>query len=217
MTNFNLSQTPKYTRWVALLEENGLDVHDVKEVYTKVRAADDMLFALVELDATTPEGHKIPPVCFIKGEIVSVLVCLIDEATGEKYNLLVKQRRICSGGVIYEQVAGMVDRDDNPLDVAVKEVAEETGVEVRHDQVHRLNDEVLFSTTGTSDEAMHFYYCELRMSKEQIWSYHAQNTGEEGEYEHIVTHVTTFPEAKKLTTNCNCLLNIYMYEAAVGK
>jgi len=216
MSNFNLTETTKYKRWVALLKENGLNIHGIKERYTKFRAEDDLLFALVELDATTPEGHKIPPVCFIKGEIVSVLVCLVDEATGEKYNLLVKQRRICNGANIYEQVAGMVDRDDDPLDVAVKEVEEETGVEVRHDQVHRLNDELLFSTTGTSDEAMHFFYTELTMSKEQIWSYHAQNTGESGEHEHIVTHVCTFPEAKKLITNCNGLLNMYMYEAAMN-
>ncbi|MFK7970805.1 MAG: NUDIX hydrolase [Bacteroidia bacterium] len=215
MTNFSLKHATKYTRWIERLNESGLDVHGVKEIYTKFRSGDDLLFALVELDATTPEGHKIPPVCFIKGEIVSVLVCLIDQDTGEKYNLLVRQRRICNGANIYEQVAGMVDRDDDPLDVAVKEVEEETGVTVRHDQVHRLNEELLFATTGTSDEAMHFYYCELPMSKEQIWSYHAQHTGEAGEHEHIVTHVATFPEAKRLITNCNGLLNIFMYEAAV--
>ena len=213
--SFSLENTPKYKRWLRLLEENGLEVHGVKPVYTKFRAANDLLFALVELDATTPEGPKIPPVCFIKGEIVSVLVCLIDEDSGEKYNLLVKQRRICNGANIYEQVAGMVDREDDPLEVAVKEVEEETGVMVRPDQVHRLNDEVLFSTTGTSDEAMHFYYCELTMSHDQIWSYHAQETGEESEHEHIITHVATFPEAKRLIQNCNGLLNIYLYEAAI--
>ncbi|MEZ4685210.1 MAG: NUDIX hydrolase [Bacteroidia bacterium] len=217
MTDFSLSHTHKFRRWKGLLEEHGLKVHGIHEVYSKWRRADDLLFALVELDASTPEGHKIPPVCFIKGEIVSVLVCLIDEETGEKYNLLVKQRRICNGAWIYEQVAGMVDRDDDPLAVAVKEVEEETGVHVRPDQVHRLNDEVLFSSTGTSDEAMHFFYCELRMSHEQIWSYHAQAQGEAGENEHIITHVATFPEAKRLITNCNGLLNIFLYEALSDK
>lgn len=212
----NLARAPKYTRWLRLLKENGLDIHDVDEVYTKFRASDDLLFALVNLDATTPEGHKIPPICFIKGEIVSVLVCLIDEATGEKYNLLVKQRRICTGGNIYEQVAGMVDKDDDPLEVAVKEVAEETGVTVTADQVHLLNTEILYATTGTSDEAMHFYYCELTMSHEKIMSYHAQHTGEAGEHEFIVTHVVPLQEAKRLITNCNGLLNIFLYEQAVG-
>lgn len=216
MTDYSLSHTHKFRRWKGLLEKNGLEIHGIKEHYSKWRSGDDLLFALVELDATTPEGHKIPPVCFVKGEIVSVLVCLIDEETGEKYNLLVKQRRICNGANIYEQVAGMVDRDDDPLEVAVKEVEEETGVHVGPEQVHRLNEEVLYSTTGTSDEAMYFFYCELRMSREQIWSYHAQEQGEAGEHEHIVTHVATFPEAKRLITNCNGLLNIYMYEAKIG-
>lgn len=213
----NLQQSPKYIRWVNLLSENGLDIHDIEEVFTRHNHKGEALFSLLMLNATTPEGDKIPPICFLKGLVVCVLVCLIDEETGERYNLLVKQRRIATGGFIYEQVAGMVDGDTDPQVIAAKEVAEETGIEVKPEQAIRLNEKILYPSTGTSDEGMYFYYCELKMSREKIFSYDANETGVEDEHERIYTHVATFSEAKKLITNVNGLMNIYLYEEAIGK
>jgi 8-oxo-dGTP pyrophosphatase MutT (NUDIX family) len=211
-----LHQAPKFTRWKALLEQNGITVHGIEEKYTRHGHLGQVLFSTVLLDATTPEGDKIPPICFLKGVIVCVLVCLIDEATGDKYNLLVRQRRICNGDYIYEQVAGMVDNDDDMHAVAVREVAEETGLSVDKAQVILLNEEPLFPSTGTSDETMYMYYCELTMSRDKIFSYHALETGVEAEHEKIFTHVATFPEAKRLIKNVNGLMNIYLYEAAIA-
>ncbi|MEM9983779.1 MAG: NUDIX domain-containing protein [Bacteroidota bacterium] len=213
----SLQASAKYRQWVEALKTHDLDVRDVQEIYTRHNHKGDVLFSLLLLDALTPEGDPIPPICFLKGLVVCVLVCLIDEATGERYNLLVKQRRICNGDLIYEQVAGMVDGDDDPHAVAVREVAEETGLEVMPEQVILLNEEVLFPSTGTSDEAMHFYYCELTMSREEIFSYDANETGVEDEHEKIYTHVATFGEAKRLIKNVNGVMNIYLYEDAIGQ
>ncbi len=211
-----LRQSAKYRRWESLLRQNDLDIHRIEEVYTRHNHKGEVLFSLLMLDATTPEGDKIPPICFLKGTVVCVLVCLIDEATGDRYNLLVKQRRIATGGYIYEQVAGMVDVDDDPHQVAVREVAEETGIAVQPEQVILLNEAPLYPSTGTSDEALYYYYCELTMSREQIFTYHANETGVEDEHERIYTHVATFPEAKHLIENANGIINLYMYQEAVG-
>lgn len=213
----SLQEAYKFHRWKNLLAENGLTIHHIEEKYTRHGHKGQLLFSTVLLDATTPEGDKIPPICFLKGVVVCVLVCLIDEATGDKYNLLVKQRRICTGGYIYEQVAGMVDRDDDAHEVAVREVAEETGLTVKPEQVLPLHQEPLYPSTGTSDETMYMYYCELTMSREQIFSYHALETGVEAEHEKIFTHVATFPEAKRLIKNVNGLMNIYLYEEMLAQ
>ncbi len=212
-----LTQSHKFKLWKKTLIENGLDIQDIREVFTRYRYNGEALFSLVELDATTPEGDKIPPICFIKGEVVSVLVCLIDKDSGEKYLLLVRQRRICTGGYTYEMVAGMVDRDDDPLEVAIREVQEETGVSVTAEQVHPLNRDRLYASTGTSDEGLYFFYCELEMDKEEIAAYDAQERGAEYEHERIVTHLVPFQEAKQLMVNTNSLLNIFLYEEAVAK
>ncbi len=210
-----LRNTYKFKLWEKNLLRNGITIHAIDELYAKHRPGGDVLFALLTVDGTTPEGNKLLPLCFLKGEVVSVLVCLIDQETGEKFLLLVKQRRVCTGGFIFEQPAGMVDADDQPLDVAVREVREETGLEVRADAVHLLNEAPYFPSTGTSDEAIYFYYTEHRLPRAEILALDALTTGEAGEHEFIQTQVVPLPEAKRLVTNVAGLLNIYLYEDAV--
>jgi len=208
----SLQEAHKFQLWKNNLIKNGLKIHDIEEIYTRHRHNGEALFSLVLLDATTPEGDKIPPICFLKGTVISILICLIEKETKKKYALLVRQRRICSGGMVYETVAGMVDKDDDPHEVAVKETAEETGLQVDPKSVNRLGDEPYYVSTGTSDEAMYFYFAELEMSKEEIMSYHNVEQGIVSEHEHIYTHVCPLSEAKRLITNTNGLLNVYMYE-----
>ena len=79
----------------------------------------------------------------------------------------------------------MVDGTDDPLDVAIRETEEESGVKVDKDQIHLLNTEPYFCSTGTSDEALYFYYCELEMDKAEIDAHHDQMMGIEHEHERI--------------------------------
>ena len=85
---------------------------------------------MLEVDADTPEGDKIPPALFLKGHAVSMLVCLMDKETQQKFVVLVKQRRIADGSQTYEHPAGMVDASDAPDEVAARELEEEIGLTV---------------------------------------------------------------------------------------
>ncbi len=212
-----LEESHKYRRWIGLLKENGLDIHGVAVKHTRYRHNGEALFGLVELNATTPEGDKIPPICFIKGEVVSIVIALIEEETSIPYLLLVSQRRICSGGLIYEHVAGIVDMNDIPHEVAVREAQEEAGITLDPARVYALNDSPYFPSTGTSDEAMYFFYTEIPMSREQIKAMDQRQTGLLSEHERISTHVATIAEAKKRITNTNALLNLYLYLEATGR
>ncbi|MEO0897221.1 MAG: NUDIX domain-containing protein [Bacteroidota bacterium] len=212
-----LTNSSKFKLWKRNLEKNGLDIHGMEEKYSRIWRNGEVLFSLVLLDASPPEGKKIPPVCFLKGEVCCIMVILIDEATGEKFNLLVKQRRICHGGFVYEQVAGLVDEGEQPLEVAVREVEEETGLKVKPEQVIQLNEEPYYPSTGTSDEAMYYFYCELTMPKDQIIALGGQETGLASEHEQIFTHLATIPEAFDLIKNPNGVLNIVLYQKHIGK
>ena len=209
-----LRQAPKFQRWVSQLLDQGLTIHAIEEVFARFRHDDDLLFALLMLDATTPEGDKIPPVCFMKGQVVSIMVILTDRDSGERFLLLVKQRRICNGGLIYEQVAGMVDGDDDPHAVAVREVAEETGLTVAPEQVHLLNAEPYWVSTGTSEEAMFFYYCEITLPRAAIMALDGNQMGVASEHERIHTEVVPYAQARQLITNAHGILNIFLYEEA---
>ena len=212
----SLENAHKFKIWKSNLQVNGLKINKIDEIYTRHRYNGEALFSLVMLDATTPEGDKIPPICFIKGEVVSIAIILIDKNTKEKYLLLVKQRRIAEGGYTLEHPAGMVDGTLTPLQIAVQEVKEETGISVSVDELINLSpNKRLFPSTGTSDEAMYFYYCEITLSKQEIDSFENKSMGTAYEFERITTHVFPFKEGHGLINNSNGLLLNYLYLSAI--
>ncbi|TAE20943.1 MAG: NUDIX domain-containing protein [Cytophagales bacterium] len=212
----NLENAPKFKFWKEQLIKNGLTINGVKEHFIRRRHNGEVLFAMLELDADTPEGDKIPPVCFLKGHAASVLVCLIDEATEEKFVVLVKQRRISDGSQTYEHPAGMVDADDDATDVAAREVGEEIGLQITPAELTKLNPRLWYPSTGTSDEAMHYYFVEKRMTREQIMRFQQQQMTNDSEFERITTVVTTLPEAHQLINNVNGLLIHFLYLKHIG-
>ena len=211
-----LEEAPKFRFWKQNAESNGLKINKIVTFYIRRRHNGEVLFAMLEVDADTPEGDKIPPALFLKGHAVSVLVCLIDQETDEKFVVLVRQRRISDGSYTYESPAGMVDADDDPADVAARELGEEIGLDVTADELTQLNSRLWFPSTGTSDEGMYYYYLERKMPRELIREFHHKDMGNQAESEHITTAVTTLPEAHKLVTNINGLLLHYLYLQRVG-
>jgi ADP-sugar diphosphatase len=143
---------------------------------------------------------------------VCICIVLIDKKTKEKYLLLVKQRRIAEGGFTYEHPAGMVDGTKTPLEIAVMEVKEETGIIVTENELINLSPKKrLFPSTGTSDEAMYFYFCEIELDKNEIQAFENKAMGTEYEFERITTHIYPFIDGHKKINNSNGLLLNYLY------
>lgn len=213
----SLTDSHKFNLWKQNLETNGLTINGIEEIYTVNRGNGEVLFSLLKLDAHSPEGDKIPPICFLKGEVISILICLIDQESKEKFLLLVRQRRICNGGDLYETVAGMVDLNDDPLEVARREAEEESGIVLKLENIQPLNKEPYYVSTGTSDEAIYFFYVEKELDREAIFRYHDKKMGMISEHESIVTHIATIPEALQLIKNTSSLLNVHLYLAAIAQ
>jgi len=211
----NVFDSHKFNLWKRRLLENNLEIHHIEEIYTRHNHKGEALFSLLMLDATVPEGYKIPPMCFLKGEVLCVLVCLIDEITKEKYLLLVKQHRICDGSMTYEHPAGMLDSEADAYKVAAKEVEEETGIVLEKSQLKPLLDFPAYPSSGTSDEAMYYFYCEILLSKKKIMAYNDRFMGEASDHERIVTCVLPFVEAHKRINNVNGILLDFLYLKAV--
>ena len=211
-----LHDAPKFKFWKKQLELNGLTIHKISDHFIRRRHNGEVLFAMLTVDADTPEGDKIPPVCFLKGHAASVLVCLIDDKTSEKFVVLVRQRRISDGSQTYEHPAGMVDTDDDPTDTAAREVGEEIGLSITPNELTKLNPRLWYPSTGTSDEAMHYYFVEKTMSRDAIMRFHLQKMDSESELERITSVIATIPEAHKLVNNVNGLLIHFLYLQKVG-
>lgn len=211
-----LEDAPKFRFWKQNAESNGLTINKVDNFYIRRRYNGEVLFAMLEIDADTPEGDKIPPALFLKGHAVSVLVALIDRETREKFVVLVRQRRICDGSHSYEHPAGMVDADDDAADVAARELGEEIGLTATAAELTRLNPRLWFPSTGTSDEGMHFYFIEKELTRVEIMAYHHRDMGNQSEFERITTAVETLPASHKLINNVNGLLLNFLYLQHVG-
>jgi ADP-sugar diphosphatase len=216
MTHEKLEDAHKFKLWKKNLIANGLKINQIDQHYTRYRYNGEILFSLLMLDAETPEGDKIPPICFLKGEVVSVLTCLIDKETNQKHLLLVKQRRIAEGAFTYEHPAGMVDGSKTPLEIAIMEVKEETGLTIKAEQLFDVTPQTrVFPSTGTSDEAIYLYYCELYMSADEIEELNEKEMGTDYEFEKITTHILPFVKAHRLINNTNAVLLNYLYLAKI--
>lgn len=211
-----LEDAHKFRFWKSQMEANGMKINGIKDFYVRYRHNGEVLFAMLEVDADTPEGDKIPPALFLKGHAASMLVCLIDQETKDKFVVLVKQRRIADGSQTYEHPAGMVDASDAADDVAAREIGEEIGLTVKASELTRLNPHAWYPSTGTSDEGMHFFFLEKEMPREEIMSFHLKNMGSESEHERITSIVATLPESHKLITNVNGLLLNFLYLKHIG-
>lgn len=211
-----LEEAPKFRFWKSQMEANGLTINSINDFYIRRRHNGEVLFAMLEVDADTPEGDKIPPALFLKGHAASILVSLIDKDTKEKFVVLVRQRRISDGSHTYEHPAGMVDAGDAPDEVAARELGEEIGLTVTATELTKLNPRLWYPSTGTSDEAMHFFYIERELSHDEIMAFHHKDMGNQSEFERITTIVTTLPEAHKLVNNVNGLLIHFLYLKHIG-
>ena len=213
-----LTETAKYQNWHRHLEENQITLNGIDPIYVHRTEKDgSVLYALLKVDGKTPEGTKLNPICFLKGDAVSILVVLIDQQTEEKYVVLVSQRRISDGSLTYEHSAGMIDDEESsPQEVAVRELGEETGLPIEPSNVKPLFSRPLFSATATSDEALHFFYYECRMVLTDINALDGKATGKEGENGHTHLHITTFPDAQQRVANLHGILAHLLYLKQVG-
>jgi 8-oxo-dGTP pyrophosphatase MutT (NUDIX family) len=204
----------KYQHWLKRLENEGLTVRAVDELQTIRSPRGNVLFSMVRIDAVDSDGVPLLPIAVLRGHFVSVLTWLVNSETGERFMLLVKQRRVATGGWFYEHPAGMCDEETDPVSVAVKEVKEETGLEVGFEDVIRLNEHPFYSSPGLLDEGGYFYYCEVKTDRAVIDSFRNRQTGAADESEFIHTAVLSEAEALPLLHSTSSLLNYYLYKMA---
>jgi ADP-sugar diphosphatase len=218
MDSQQLNDATKYKNWRSQLVKSQNTIRQIKPLYIH-RAQKDgsVLYALLDIDADSPEGTTLNPICFLKGDAISVLVVLIAEETNDKYVLLVKQRRICNGDFTYEHPAGMIDEeDDSPIEVAARELGEEAQLSVDVSELKPLFDKPLYSATATSDEVLYFFYLERRMPLADIQALHGKSTGAEGENEHTQLQIATLPEAHGLVSNMHGVMSHLLYLQKTG-
>jgi 8-oxo-dGTP pyrophosphatase MutT (NUDIX family) len=208
-----MKDSVKYRNWLSRLKSEGINVRSVEELQTIRSPRGNVLFSMIKTDAVDSDGVPLLPVVVLRGHFVSVMTHLVDTATDEKFMLLVKQRRVATGGWFYEHPAGMCDEDSDPLAVAVKEVKEETGLEMERADIVALNERPFYSSPGLLDEGGYFFYCRVETDRAVIDQFRGKATGAADESEFIHTVVLPDNQALPLIESGPSLLNYYLYKS----
>ena len=104
-------------------------------------------------------GKKIvSSISFIRGSSVAILILVKvkNNKNDNTFVLLCEQHRVPIGKKAKEISAGMMDADGNIISVALKEVKQETGFDIKH--VSELQDlGSYYASPGGSDEELHLF------------------------------------------------------------
>lgn len=218
MKKHNLFESPKFLHWKNRLINSGCTINNVEIIYEKHKPNGELLFALLNVDATTPDNHKLLPILFLRGDASIIIPLIKNTDTNEEKYLMILQRRIASGEENLEFPAGMMDLDiHKPMKTAVMELEEETGVEIDIDSVFSLCDLPLFSSPGACDEAINYFGTIINMNNKDFNSLEGRIKGVETENEHIKVTLKTREEAEPLMHSLQARLGFYLFEDYIKK
>jgi len=211
-----MSESPtsfKTNQWYDDVIATGCTIHSVKQLNTINKRNGDPLFSLLDVEVSSPEGYRLPHIVFIRGHAVVVVPLLKNSDTGEERFLMVRQRRIGNGLLTLEFPAGMLDnKNDHPVDVAVRELSEETGLHISHNQLQPLINTPLYSSAGASDEAIFYFGCKVHLPDAEFSSFHQRSGGNSNENEHIIVELLERSEAEPQVSSLQARLGFFLFD-----
>jgi 8-oxo-dGTP pyrophosphatase MutT (NUDIX family) len=208
-----LESSPKIAAWKKMVSAAGCTIRRLSPLHLLYRKNGDLLFALLEADVVSSEGTRLPNIIFIRGDACLIVPLMRNSATGEERFLMIRQRRIGSGLLSLEFPAGMLDNDtDDPLGVAIRELAEETGLTIAAEELFPLCDRKLFSSVGASDEGIYYFGCVKELDNERFRTLAGTTTGSPDENEHISVTLVTRNEAEAEASSLQVHLGLYLFE-----
>ena len=194
------------------MQASGCSIHGVEALQELPKRDGSLLFALLRTRVEDPEGRPLPAYAFIKGPASLVVSVVVNGATGERKFLMLRQRRIAHGQSSLEFPAGMLDADvDDPVGVAMREMREETGLEVKRGELVALADRPLYTSPGLDDEAIHFYTCTLVLPPDRFHALEGGTGGVAEEEEHISLGLWEYAEALPEITSMQVRIAFYLY------
>lgn len=218
MNNHTLFESPKYIEWKKRLENAGCTVNNIEILFERHKPNGELLFALLNVDAITPDNRKLLPILFLRGDASIIVPLIKNRDTGEERFLMILQRRIASGEENLEFPAGMMDLDiDKPMGTAVIELEEETGVKIDIDSVFSLSEKPLLSSPGASDEAIHYFGTIIEMDDKDFNSLEGRIKGLASENEHIKVTLQKRETAEPQMHSLQARLGFYLFEEYIKK
>jgi 8-oxo-dGTP pyrophosphatase MutT (NUDIX family) len=210
---FSLENEPKVHAWIRLVNDAGCAIAKIDPLAVLHKKNGELLFALLDADVRSPEGHGLPNFVFIRGDACLIVTLIKNRDTGEERFLMVRQRRIGNGSLSLEFPAGMLDADINdPAGVAARELAEETGIHVAAADLFPLCGQKLFSSAGASDEGIYYFGCIKEIDTAAWRSLDGRAGGNPAEGERISAALVSRKEAEAEATSLQARLGFFLFD-----
>jgi ADP-sugar diphosphatase len=214
----NLDGEPKIISWKKSVTGEGCTIHAIQPMNIMHRKNGELLFALLDARISSPEGHLLPNIVFVRGDACLVVTLVRNRTTGEERFLMIRQRRTGNGCLSLEFPAGMLDSEvANPLGVAARELHEETGIDVSESDLFPIFDKKLYSSAGASDEAIFYYGCIKEYDDDPFKALSGRLRDNPDENEHISVVLMSREEAEKEATSLQAILGFFLFEKKLGE
>jgi 8-oxo-dGTP pyrophosphatase MutT (NUDIX family) len=205
-------QEPKVLDWLESIRKAGCTVHSARPLNLFHKRNGELLFGIIQADITDSQGIKLNDILFLRGHACIIIPRIINSKTGEQAFLMIYQRRIGNGRLNLEFPAGMLDRNINdPLQVACNELREETGLTVNPSGLIPLNNTLLYSSPGASDEGIYYYGCSVNVSDNDYAAFNGRRIDNTHENEHIQVTLRSFDQAVAETLSLQARLGLYLF------
>jgi len=209
---------PKVAAWKQSLAAGGCSLNALTPLKLLYKKNGELLFALLSADISDPQGRRLPPYIFIRGNACIVVVRITNQDSGEEAFLMMRQRRIGNGWLNLEFPAGMLDRNiDDPASVALRELAEETGLIIPAEALFPLCDKPLLSSAGASDEGVHYFGACVIVSGKRFNDCKGRSISNDEENEHIQLYLCTRQQAEEETVSLQARLGLYLFSDYVTR
>jgi len=198
---------PKFLGWLRKFDEGQIQLRSVTitDLDWFSKGYDPLKLGFVKCTSEAYDyntGKKIMSnITFIRGDSVAILILVKvlnkDVKKDKEYVLLCEQNRLPIGKKAREIPAGMMDAEGNIVSVVLKEVKEETGIDIKHkNELQNLGS--YFASPGGSDEAIHLFAWSTAISEAEFDEKQSRIYGLAEENEEIKL---SFVELEEFKTN----------------
>ncbi|RDL34349.1 uncharacterized protein BP5553_07477 [Venustampulla echinocandica] len=185
-------------------------------------------FVKMSADVRNKEGY-LPGIAFLRGGSVGMLMILRpSDYKNERWVVMTEQARIPAGSLRFMEIpAGMMDKHGTFAGAAAIEIKEETGIEVKEDDLVNLTElalaeagvseplqQAMYPSPGGSDEYIAIFLWEKVLDRQEIEDLRDKLTGLRSRGERITIRLLDYEELWKVgARDAKTLAAWSLYEA----
>jgi ADP-sugar diphosphatase len=190
--------------------------------------AEKIGFVKINADVRNSKGEYLPGIAFLRGGSVAMLMILRpSDSKNERWVVMTEQARIPAGSLRFMEIpAGMIDRGTF-AGAAAKEIKEETGLEVRENELIDLTQlalaeagvsenlqQAMYPSPGGSDEYIAIFLWEMVLDRQEIEDLRDKLTGLRSRGEKITVRLLDYEDLWKVgARDAKTLAAWSLYEA----